>query len=71
MITVLAHGALGYWDEAIMFAIVAIFLGFTVISWLKGRQEPTEITPPSTPESDHSSSQSNQTPTDKSHFELD
>lgn len=71
MITVLAHGALGYWDEAILFAIVAIFLGFTVMSWIKNREAPTDLEQSSLDsQSTTSTTQLNKNP-DKNHFELD
>jgi hypothetical protein len=72
MFIVLAHGALGYWDEVILFLIVAIFLGFTVVSWLKTRQEPTDIDPSSSnPSTANPTSSTNKNPSDKNHFELD
>jgi hypothetical protein len=49
MITILAHGALGAWDEIIYLGIAVIFVGFMVISWLRSRQqaddEPLEAEP--------------------------
>lgn len=38
----LAHGALGYWDEAIFVAVVIAFLSFMALSWVNARNaEPT------------------------------
>lgn len=69
MFVVLAHGALGYWDEAILFVIVAIFLGFTVVSWFKNRQAPTETSDQISSTSTDKQQMNNQA--DKNHFELD
>lgn len=43
---IVAHGALGVWDEVIYLSIAAIFVAFMVISWLRSRnQEPEETSP--------------------------
>lgn len=34
---ILAHGALGIWDEVIFIAIGIIFLIFMIISWIRSR----------------------------------
>lgn len=34
---VLAHGALGIWDEVIFLSIAAVFLVFMGISWVRSR----------------------------------
>jgi hypothetical protein len=50
----LAHGALGSWDEVIFLSIGAIFLVMMGISWLRSRSEdPDELdapAPEATPE---------------------
>ncbi len=33
----IAHGALGIWDEIIFLSIVVIFVGFMGISWVRSR----------------------------------
>jgi hypothetical protein len=38
----LAHGALGLWDEAIFLTIALAFLVFMGISWVKGRNAEPE-----------------------------
>lgn len=37
MLFLLAHGALGYWDEVIFVTVIVIFLGMMVASWLRSR----------------------------------
>lgn len=74
MFMVLAHGALGYWDEVILFLIVAIFLGFTVVSWFKNRQASPETLDSSLEQSPSPSADQPSTdnkPVDKDRFELD
>jgi uncharacterized iron-regulated membrane protein len=40
---ILAHGALGIWDEVIFISIAAIFLAMMGISWVRSRvAEPDE-----------------------------
>ena len=34
---VLAHGALGIWDEIIFIAVALLFLAFMVMSWIRAR----------------------------------
>jgi hypothetical protein len=59
MYTLLAHGALGIWDEVIFAAVTVIFFGFMIFSWWRSRAiEPglTEEKPknqPTTQDSDH------------------
>lgn len=33
----LAHGALGWWDELIFLGIVVIFVGMMAVSWFQSR----------------------------------
>lgn len=33
----LAHGALGYWDEAIFITVMVIFFGLMALSWVRSR----------------------------------
>lgn len=56
--TVVAHGALGPWDEVIFLGVAAVFLVFMGISWVRSRSmEPdyededtvTETTGPTVP----------------------
>lgn len=52
---VLAHGALGIWDEVIFIGVGVIFLIFMVVSWLRSRSlSPTwdETPPQESPKSD-------------------
>ena len=37
MIVILAHGALGYFDEVIFIGIIAIFIGMVVFAWFRSR----------------------------------
>jgi hypothetical protein len=46
---VLAHGALGNWDEIIFLGIAVIFLAMMGISWLRSRFQTLED-PPATPD---------------------
>ena len=39
MPVILAHGALGSWDEVIYISIAAIFVGFMIISWFRSRNQ--------------------------------
>lgn len=34
---ILAHGALGWWDEMIFAAVVLLFIGFMGFAWLRSR----------------------------------
>ncbi len=34
---ILAHGALGYWDELIFLGVGVLFIGMMVVSWLRSR----------------------------------
>ncbi len=40
---ILAHGALGNWDEVIFLSIAAIFLIMMGISWVKSRNTPPDL----------------------------
>jgi len=47
---ILAHGALGIWDEVIYLSIAGLFVAFMVISWVRSRnQEPENDATPETP----------------------
>ena len=39
MPVILAHGALGSWDEVIYISIAAIFVGFMIVSWFRSRNQ--------------------------------
>jgi hypothetical protein len=64
---ILAHGALGIWDEVIFISVAAIFLVVMGISWVKSRMTspPLPDTPPPARTDDQAESPS---PT---HFRLD
>jgi len=50
---ILAHGALGTFDEMIFLGIAVVFMGLMGVSWFKSRNIPDEIeeeTTDSTPE---------------------
>ena len=34
---ILAHGALGYWDELIFLGVGVLFIGMMIVSWLRNR----------------------------------
>jgi hypothetical protein len=36
---ILAHGALGWWDELVFLGVAVIFLTMMVISWVRSRAE--------------------------------
>lgn len=59
---VLAHGALGIWDEVIFIGVGILFLVFMVISWVRSRAIPPHITQIHHPDPSQS---------DESHFRLD
>ncbi|MCU0480539.1 MAG: hypothetical protein MUE54_04925 [Anaerolineae bacterium] len=59
---VLAHGALGIWDEVIFIGVGVLFLIFMVISWVRSRALPPDI--PNTPHPDTAGH-------DEAHFRLD
>jgi hypothetical protein len=59
---VLAHGALGIWDEVIFIGVGILFLIFMVISWVRSR-----AIPPDTADTPHP----DQSPSDEAHFRLD
>lgn len=39
---ILAHGALGVWDEVIFLSVAAVFLIMMGISWIRSRSAPVE-----------------------------
>lgn len=41
---IIAHGALGYWDEVIFVAVAIVFLMMMVNSWIRSRDELPEET---------------------------
>jgi predicted small integral membrane protein len=58
----LAHGALGAWDEVIFFAVIAFLLVMMAISWFRSSgDEPDSTTAPT----------ENNTPDSAEHFKLD
>ncbi len=46
---ILAHGALGGWDELIFLGVAAIFLTMMGISWVRSRNNTLPIEQPETP----------------------
>lgn len=50
---VLAHGALGIWDEVIFISIAVIFLVVMVAAWLKSRALPPELDEPTATATPH------------------
>lgn len=60
---VLAHGALGIWDEVVFLTIAVIFLAMMAVSWLRSRgaepppadEQPADVpvTPPENTSPDH------------------
>jgi len=50
MIPLLAHGALGPFDEIIFFGITLIFLSMMGLSWLRSQDLPEEESTPATQE---------------------
>lgn len=60
---VLAHGALGIWDEVIFISVGVIFLIFMVVSWLRSRNL--------SPTWDETPSEETPTPDDATYFRLD
>lgn len=67
MIVLLAHGALGWYDELVFLGVVIIFLGMMFVSWFRSRGEDYEETDlmPETADTDASQSDS------KERFQLD
>ncbi len=41
-LVILAHGALGVWDEVIFISVAAIFLVVMGISWIRSRSAPLD-----------------------------
>lgn len=60
---VLAHGALGIWDEVIFISVGVIFLIFMVVSWVRSRNI--------SPVSDEKLSQDPPKSDDNTYFRLD
>lgn len=52
-VPVLAHGALGIWDEVIFISIGVIFLVVMGAAWLKTRALPPELDEPTAPSAAH------------------
>ena len=60
MTIILAHGALGWYDELVFIGIIVIFLGLMFVSWFRSRgmdYEQTDLMPES-PEKETSDSAS-------------
>ena len=52
----LAHGALGWWDDLIFLGIIVLFVGMMIVSWFTSRDENFEtddLMPQSTQETDN------------------
>lgn len=50
MTIILAHGALGWYDELVFLGIIVIFLGMMFVSWFRSRSmdyEQTDLMPES------------------------
>lgn len=60
---VLAHGALGYWDEVVFIGVAVVFIAMMIVSWLRNRGT-DEVTSPS-------EAQSRNSPTNPDRFELE
>ncbi|GAB4307041.1 MAG: hypothetical protein Kow00117_00190 [Phototrophicales bacterium] len=58
---VLAHGALGYWDEFIFLGVAVVFVILMIASWIRSR-----TTQPHLPQNDQA-----ETINDPDHFQLD
>ncbi|MFQ3566049.1 MAG: hypothetical protein SNJ59_03530 [Aggregatilineales bacterium] len=43
---VLAHGALGWWDEIIFLGVIIVFLAIMGYSWVKSRSATLDADPP-------------------------
>lgn len=51
---ILAHGALGWWDELIFLGIIVIFIGMMIVSWFRSRDmefEQNDLLPQDAPAS--------------------
>jgi hypothetical protein len=59
---ILAHGALGSWDEVIFLSVGALFLIMMGVSWLRSRNVAPELVEPDSKES---------TETEVSHFPIE
>lgn len=63
----LAHGALGYWDEAIFIGVAVIFFALMLVSWVRSRAtEPDFDDAPFEPHT-----QKNDAPDSGDRFQLD
>lgn len=60
MLNLLAHGALGPWDEIIFLGVSAVFIVIMGISWVRSRNaefdedDPDSLAPTSTPDGNES-----------------
>lgn len=51
----LAHGALGWWDEILFAGVAIVFVAIMILSWLRSRAlPPEEINPASAPDAEAS-----------------
>jgi hypothetical protein len=67
---ILAHGALGGWDELIFLGVAAIFLTMMGISWVKSRNSTLPLENPEKPADRESTSTPPETET-PDHFRLE
>ncbi len=65
-ILILAHGALGPYDELIFLAVGLVFFGMMILSWLRSRSVPADMTDKTPATIDDST-----TPPDPQRFRLD
>lgn len=57
MIPILAHGALGWWDELIFLGVVVAFVTMMALSWMRSRNvQPQFDDAPEQPQNDASGS---------------
>jgi len=75
MVPLLAHGALGYWDELIFLGVAVIFIGMMFVSWTRSRfteftDEDLAETPAGSPQPEIGLQADKQKRADE-HFELD
>ena len=50
---ILAHGALGWWDDLIFLGIITVFIGMMIFSWFRSRGDDfadSDLMPPPTVE---------------------
>ena len=43
MLPILAHGALGYWDELVFVGVIVVFVAMMGISWFRSRTIEPEL----------------------------